>query len=153
MTRVDGEGPAAILAELCTALGKVLSDAPRPPTHVVVRSGGESIELTWDRPTGPVREPAPVLEDPPVPAAASGHLVRAPLVGTLYHAPEPGAPPFVEVGDLVRAGQQVAIIEAMKLMNPIEADRTGRVTAVLVGNGEGVGYDEPLFELDPEGEG
>ncbi|MFE2871145.1 acetyl-CoA carboxylase biotin carboxyl carrier protein [Embleya sp. NPDC059259] len=156
MTAVDDEGRAATLAVLRNALGRVLHDAPRPPTKIVVRSGGESIEVAWSAfpgpppiaaaaSAGPEVEPAPA----PQPAVPSGHLVRAPLVGTLYHAPEPGAAPFVEVGDRVRAGQQVAIIEAMKLMNPIEADRDGRVTAVLVDNGQGVEYDQPLFELEP----
>ncbi|MFE3205103.1 acetyl-CoA carboxylase biotin carboxyl carrier protein [Embleya sp. NPDC055664] len=157
MTGADHQGPAATLAALHAALDRVLHDASRPPTHVVVRSGGESIELTWSAavapPPAPEAVPPAPVEAQREPAASEGHLVRAPLVGTFYAAPEPGAPPFVAVGDLVEAGQQVAIIEAMKLMNPIEADRAGRVTAVLVKNGDGVGYDEPLFELDCDGQG
>ncbi|MFI6983764.1 acetyl-CoA carboxylase biotin carboxyl carrier protein [Embleya sp. NPDC050154] len=167
MTGTDGEGRAASLTALRSALGHVLNDAPRPPTRIVVRSGGESIEVAWSDPSG-APGPSPAASDSePVAVAAraaepdrpaetapagqsSGHLVRAPLVGTLYRAPEPGAAAFVEVGDVVRAGQQVAIIEAMKLMNPIEADRDGRVTAVLVENGQGVEYDQPLLELEPE---
>ncbi|MFF7245131.1 acetyl-CoA carboxylase biotin carboxyl carrier protein [Embleya sp. NPDC008237] len=162
MSGVDNRGRAATLAVLCTTLGQVLSEAPRPPTQIVLRSGGESIEVAWSHTpgqppipaatppgpeAGPEAGPAPT---PPPAAAPAGHLVRAPLVGTLYRAPEPGAAPFVEVGDMVRAGQQVAIIEAMKLMNPIEADRDGRVAAVLVDNGQGVEYDQPLLELDPD---
>ncbi|MGW1993965.1 acetyl-CoA carboxylase biotin carboxyl carrier protein [Embleya sp. NPDC001921] len=167
MTGTDGEGRTASLTALRGALGQVLSDAPRPPTRIVVRSGAESIEVAWSDPSGaPTPSPAPPDSEPVAVAARtadpdrpsdaapagepSGHLVRAPLVGTLYRAPEPGAAAFVEVGDVVRAGQQVAIIEAMKLMNPIEADRDGRVTAVLVDNGRGVEYDQPLFELEPD---
>lgn len=86
-------------------------------------------------------------------SAGRGHTVRAPLVGTFYRSPEPGAPPFAEVGDVVRVGQQLAVIEAMKLMNAIEADRDGRVTAVLIDNAQGVEFDQPLFELDPEYDG
>ncbi|MBM0277884.1 acetyl-CoA carboxylase biotin carboxyl carrier protein, partial [Micromonospora tarensis] len=66
-----------------------------------------------------------------------------------YRAPEPGAPPFVAVGDLVRPGQPIAIVEAMKLMNEVTAERAGRVVAVLVEDGQPVEYDQPLVELDP----
>ncbi|WP_146765387.1 acetyl-CoA carboxylase biotin carboxyl carrier protein, partial [Micromonospora saelicesensis] len=89
---------------------------------------------------------APAVLRPPVPGRAA---VRAPIVGTFYRAPEPGARPFVAVGDLVRPGQPVAIVEAMKLMNEVIADRTGRVAAVLVEDGQPVEYDQPLVELDP----
>lgn len=80
---------------------------------------------------------------------AAHHLVIAPMVGTFYHAREPGSPPFVEVGDLVEQGQDIGIVEAMKLMNPIQAERPGRVAAVLVENGQPVEYGEPLIALQP----
>ncbi|MBM0235164.1 biotin/lipoyl-binding protein, partial [Micromonospora sp. STR1_7] len=83
---------------------------------------------------------------PPVPGRAA---VRAPIVGTFYRSPEPGAAPFVAVGDLVRPGQPIAIVEAMKLMNEVTADRAGRVTAILVEDGQPVEYDQPLVELGP----
>ena len=76
--------------------------------------------------------------------------VRAPSVGVFYRAPEPGAPPFVGEGDTVRPGQQVAIVEAMKLMLPVEADRAGRVVEVLKRDGEPVEYGEVLFVLAPD---
>ena len=93
----------------------------------------------------PGAAPAALIR-PPVPGRA---VVRAPIVGTFYRAPEPGARPFVAVGDLVRPGQPVAIVEAMKLMNEVIADRAGRVAAILVEDGQPVEYDQPLVELDP----
>jgi acetyl-CoA carboxylase biotin carboxyl carrier protein len=75
------------------------------------------------------------------------------MVGVFYHAREPGAEPFVTVGSVVAAGQQVGIVEAMKLMIPVEASRGGRVTAILKANGEPVEYDEPLFAVQPEAAG
>ncbi|MFC6883301.1 MULTISPECIES: acetyl-CoA carboxylase biotin carboxyl carrier protein [Actinomadura] len=75
--------------------------------------------------------------------------VTAPLVGTLYRAPSPGARPFVEVGDDVEEGQQVAIVEAMKLMNPVTAERPGRVVEVLVDDAGTVEYGQPILRLAP----
>jgi acetyl-CoA carboxylase biotin carboxyl carrier protein len=77
-----------------------------------------------------------------------GHVVKSPMVGTFYRAPSPGAKPFVEVGDTVKAGQTVCIIEAMKLLNEIEADKDGVVKAILVENGQPVEYGEPLLVID-----
>ena len=81
--------------------------------------------------------------------AAEGetHLIKSPIVGTFYEAPSPDAAPFVSVGDRVSKGEVVCIIEAMKLMNEIEADRDGVVAELLVKNGQGVGYEEPLFRI------
>ncbi len=78
------------------------------------------------------------------------HAVRSPLVGTFYRAPAPGEDAYVEVGDRVRAGQVLCIVEAMKLMNEIPADVSGEVVEVLADNAEGVEYDQPLFYLRPE---
>ena len=85
----------------------------------------------------------------PVPAAVApqGHAVTSPMVGTFYRCPTPGAKPFVDVGDTVKKGQTICIIEAMKLMNEIEADADGVIKEVLVENGEPVEYGEPLFVL------
>jgi acetyl-CoA carboxylase biotin carboxyl carrier protein len=77
------------------------------------------------------------------------HLVRSPLVGTFYRAPAPGENPYVEVGDSVKAGEVLCIVEAMKLMNEIPADVSGEVVEVLAENAEGVEYDQPLFYLRP----
>ena len=89
--------------------------------------------------------PAPVA---PAPAAPEGHVVKAPMVGTFYRASAPGAQPFVEIGQKVALGETLCVIEAMKLMNEIEADRAGTVTAILVENGQPVEYGEPLFVIE-----
>jgi len=93
---------------------------------------------------------APSASAPP-PAAAEEelHTVKSPIVGTFYEAPGPGALPFVKPGDQVAAGQVLCIIEAMKLMNEIEADASGEVVKVLVSNGQPVEYGQPLFAIRP----
>ncbi len=78
------------------------------------------------------------------------HMVRSPLVGTFYRAPAPGEDAYVEVGDRVREGQTLCIVEAMKLMNEIPADVSGEVVEILAENSAGVEYDQPLFYLRPE---
>jgi acetyl-CoA carboxylase biotin carboxyl carrier protein len=98
--------------------------------------------------TGPQASPAPAQQAPP---AADEHVIKSPIVGTFYAGPSPDAGPFVRVGDFVEAGQTVCIIEAMKLMNEIEADISGEVARVLVENGQPVEYGEPLFALRPTG--
>ncbi len=80
-------------------------------------------------------------------AAAQGHAVKAPMVGTFYRSPNPGASPFVQVGQTVKEGDPLCIIEAMKLLNEIEADKSGVVKAILVENGEPVEYGQPLFVI------
>jgi acetyl-CoA carboxylase biotin carboxyl carrier protein len=81
------------------------------------------------------------------PTSLEGHLVKSPMVGTFYRAGSPGAKPFVEVGDTVKAGQAICIIEAMKLMNEIEADKDGVIKAIMVENGQPVEYGEPLMMI------
>ncbi len=100
-------------------------------------------------------EPAPPPAPAPAPAAAQeqeepalrGHLVRSPMVGTFYRSPSPSSPMFVEEGSQVKAGDVLCIIEAMKMMNQIESDRSGTVEAILVENGQPVEYDQPLFSI------
>ncbi|HZP11140.1 MAG TPA: acetyl-CoA carboxylase biotin carboxyl carrier protein [Nevskiaceae bacterium] len=84
----------------------------------------------------------------PAAAAAKKHFVRAPMVGTFYRSPSPGAKPFVEVGQTVKQGQTLCIIEAMKMLNQIEADRNGVVAEILVENGQPVEFDQPLFAIE-----
>ena len=81
------------------------------------------------------------------PAAPEGHVVKAPMVGTFYRSPSPDAKAFVEVGQAIKEGDTICIIEAMKLMNEIEADASGTVKAILVENGQPVEYGQPLFIL------
>lgn len=77
----------------------------------------------------------------------SGHLLRSPMVGTFYRAPSPGAAPFVEVGQAVMAGDVICIVEAMKMMNHIEADKSGTIGAVLCEDGDAVEFDQPLVSI------
>jgi acetyl-CoA carboxylase biotin carboxyl carrier protein len=89
--------------------------------------------------------PAAAPAAPAAPAQPAGHEVKSPMVGTFYRASSPEAKSFVEVGDSVKAGQTLCIIEAMKLLNEIESDATGVVKAILVENGQPVEFGEPLF--------
>jgi len=95
--------------------------------------------------------PAAPVSSPAEPAAAApepeGHLVKSPMVGTFYRAASPGAKPFVEVGDTVQAGDTLCIIEAMKLMNEIESDKSGVVKQILVENGQPVEFGQPLVVI------
>jgi acetyl-CoA carboxylase biotin carboxyl carrier protein len=93
----------------------------------------------------PAATTAAATAEESAPAEPEGHVVRSPMVGTFYRAPSPGAKPFVEVGQSVSAGDTLCIIEAMKLLNEIEADQGGVIKAVLVENGQPVEYGEPLF--------
>jgi acetyl-CoA carboxylase biotin carboxyl carrier protein len=103
-------------------------------------------------PTAAPAPAAPAGAAPPAPAEVppkvEGHVLKSPMVGTFYRAPSPGAKPFVEVGDTVKAGQTVCIIEAMKLLNEIEADKDGVVKAILAENGQPVEYGEPLLAIE-----
>nr|AAG30192.1 biotin carboxylase carrier protein [Streptomyces sp. R1128] len=141
----------------------MLEALPERPTRLNVRADGVGIEVSWEAPQAPA-VPQPVVSAVPVatvpavaapppvpapPAEPTAHQVCAPSVGVFYHATEPGAAPFVRVGDVVRPGQQIGIVEAMKLMLPVEADRPGRVSAILRANGDQVEYGEPLVALVP----
>jgi len=89
---------------------------------------------------------APVAA-PAVPAAEEGHIVKSPMVGTFYRSPSPGSRQFVDVGQNVNAGDTLCIIEAMKLLNEIDADHTGVIKAILVENGQPVEFGQPLFVI------
>jgi acetyl-CoA carboxylase biotin carboxyl carrier protein len=96
-------------------------------------------------------QPAPVAAAPAAAPAASeeltGHVVRSPMVGTFYGSPAPGSAVFVEPGKAVKVGDVLCILEAMKMMNQIEADKAGTIGAVLVEDGEPIEYDQPLFTI------
>ena len=97
----------------------------------------------------PAAAPAPAVQAAAAaPAARDEKLVTAPMVGTFYASPAPGAKSFVEVGEEVRVGQVLCIIEAMKMMNQIESERAGKVVAVLAKNGEPVEFGQPLFAIE-----
>ena len=93
---------------------------------------------------------APAAAAPAAPAArhANEHVVAAPMVGTFYAAATPGAKPFVEIGSEVKEGQVLCIIEAMKMMNQIESDKAGKVTAIMATNGDPVEFGQPLFVIE-----
>jgi|TARA_R100000482_G_C5118365_1_gene144298 acetyl-CoA carboxylase biotin carboxyl carrier protein len=99
----------------------------------------------------PAPAPQPVASE--APAAASSNLVeiKSPMIGTFYLTPNPDAPAFVNVGDTIKAGQTVCIIEAMKLFNEIESEISGKIVKILVSNATPVEYDQPLFLVDPAG--
>jgi acetyl-CoA carboxylase biotin carboxyl carrier protein len=88
---------------------------------------------------------APVADNPAAAPVIEGHVVKSPMVGTFYRAPSPDAKAFVDIGSSVSAGDTLCIIEAMKLLNEIEADHSGVIKAILVENGQPVEYGEPLF--------
>ena len=130
--------------------------------EIEIKEGEESVRISR-MPTGgamthmPMYAPHPAAIPAPAPVAAvpaaaapksADHIVPAPMVGTYYSAPAPGAKPFVQIGDEVKVGQVVCIIEAMKMMNPIEIERAGRVTSVLVQNGDPVEFGQPLFVIE-----
>jgi acetyl-CoA carboxylase biotin carboxyl carrier protein len=96
----------------------------------------------------PAAAPAPVDAAPAAPAIPAGHSVISPMVGTFYRASSPGAPSFVEVGTKVNVGDTLCIIEAMKMLNQIEADKAGVIVAILVDNAEPVEYGQALFVIE-----
>jgi acetyl-CoA carboxylase biotin carboxyl carrier protein len=112
---------------------------------------GAAAPIMMAAPAAPVAAPAPVAT--PVAAAApeatlpEGHVVKSPMVGSFYRSSAPGAKPFVDVGQTVNKGDTLCIIEAMKLLNEIEADEGGVIKAILVENGQAVEYGEPLFVI------
>lgn len=154
------EGTSADLAEVQKHAVELLGQLDRPPRNLRIRAGDVAVDITWFEGAGPPDPPAPArvaatavpaapaAEVPASSANGTGEYLRSPGVGVFYHAREPGAEPFVAVGSKVQPGQQIGIIEAMKLMIPIEADRAGRITGVLKANGASVEYDEPLFALE-----
>ena len=91
---------------------------------------------------------AAAVAELPAPAAVTGHQVKSPMVGTFYRSASPGAKPFVEVGAQVKEGDTLCIIEAMKILNEIEADKSGTVTRILADNGQAVEYGQPLFVIE-----
>jgi acetyl-CoA carboxylase biotin carboxyl carrier protein len=114
--------------------------------QVILAQAPPNAPQTAPQPGSGAAQPAPAAA-----AAPDEHIIKSPIVGTFYAGPSPDAGPFVRVGDFVEAGQTVCIIEAMKLMNEIEADIGGEVARVLVENGQPVEYGEPLFALRPTG--
>lgn len=121
----------------------------------IVKGGPPAVQVA--APALPAAAAAPALQSaaapapaaaPATPAAPSGHIVKSPMVGTFYRASAPGAKSFVEVGQAVKEGDTICIIEAMKILNEIEADKSGTVTQILCENGQAVEYGQPLFVIE-----
>jgi len=120
----------------------------------IVKGGGSAAQL----PAGVPLQGVPVTTALPTVAATEaaaqpatelpGHVVKSPMVGTFYRSPSPGAKPFVEIGGQVKEGETLCIIEAMKILNEIEADKSGTVTRILGENGQAVEYGQPLFVIE-----
>jgi acetyl-CoA carboxylase biotin carboxyl carrier protein len=146
------EMPAELEAVTGTVV-KLLRASPEQPARLRVSLDGASVEMEWRIPEGARMPGAALSQAPAVPPPAEPDddadtdrfYVCAPMVGTFYHAPEPGADPFVSVGDLIGAGQQVGVVEAMKLFNAIDADRPGRVAEILVPDATAVEYGQRLI--------
>ncbi|MBL6904422.1 MAG: acetyl-CoA carboxylase biotin carboxyl carrier protein [Gammaproteobacteria bacterium] len=126
--------------------------------EIEIKEGEESVRISRGSTSAPApiayQAPAPVpapaaapAAAAPAPAAESGHAIKSPMVGTFYRSPSPSSPVFVEVGKHVKAGDVVCIVEAMKMMNQIEADHAGVVEAILVEDGEPVEFDQPLIRI------
>ena len=90
---------------------------------------------------------APIAVEAPPPPVSTEHVVKSPMVGTFYRSASPGAKPFVEIGDSIKVGETVCIVEAMKILNEIEADKSGTVAKILCVNGQAVEYGQPMFEI------
>ena len=155
--KTDSNGsPMQVDVKLVRELAKMLDDTNL--TEIEVEDGDRKIRVarkpaaqgaTYAAPAAaPVAAPAPAAVAPAAEAAPAGNAagtVKSPMVGTAYLTPEPDAPNFVKVGDEVKAGQTLLIVEAMKVMNPITAPAAGTVKAVLVSSGQPVEFDQPLI--------
>ena len=150
---------SALVRELAELLGET------GLTEIEVEDGNRKIRVARTISGGPVmaapaHAPAPLAAAPAAvaapavdtsaaaPAAESANAVKSPMVGTVYLSPEPGASPFVKVGDTVKKGDSLLIVEAMKVMNPIVATRSGTVSAILVEDAQPVEFDQPLVIVD-----
>lgn len=130
--------------------------------EIEIKEGEESVRISRHAAAAPVvMQPVPAPRqdnatvisvtqetEAPAPKVPTGHVVKSPMVGTFYRAPSPGAKPFTEVGQRVEVGDTLCIIEAMKMLNQIEADKAGVVAAILVENGQPVEYGQPLFIIE-----
>jgi len=134
------------LAELEIKEGEEVVRLSRVPKGTVNVAAAPVMAPVMQAPA-PVAAPAPAAEAAPASALPAGHVVKAPMVGTFYASATPGAAAFVKVGQQVKAGETLGIIEAMKMFNQIEADVAGTVQAILVDNGQPVEFDQPMFVI------
>jgi acetyl-CoA carboxylase biotin carboxyl carrier protein len=120
----------------------------------IVKGGGAQVQyaaapaLTVAAPALPATSAQPAAAAPAAAEVPAGHTVKSPMVGTFYRSSSPGAKPFVEVGSQVKEGETICIIEAMKILNEIETDKSGTITKILCENGQAVEYGQPLFVIE-----
>lgn len=127
----EAEGKVRIVKGGVPVVQQMLAPAPAAQTVAV--------------PSAPAQAAQPAA---PAVSAPAGHSVKSPMVGTFYRASSPGAKPFVEMGSTVKEGDTICIIEAMKILNEIEADKSGTITQILCENGQAVEYGQPLFVIE-----
>lgn len=130
--------------EITEAEGKVRIVKSAPVTQAAVAMPAPVAAVVAPVPAATPAAAAVAAE----PAAPKGHVIKSPMVGTFYRASSPGAKPFVELGQTIKEGEAVCIVEAMKILNEIEADKSGVVTQILVENGQAVEYGQPLFVVE-----
>lgn len=145
---------ASALAEIEVTEGEArvrlskFSQAASIPASVAVPAPSYTAQtVAAAAPSSIAHPPAPAPIGPDADGLPAGHVVRSPMVGTFYASPQPGAPPFVKVGSMVKAGDTIGIIEAMKLFNQIETEVAGQVVKVLVEPGQPVEFDQPLMVI------
>jgi acetyl-CoA carboxylase biotin carboxyl carrier protein len=137
------------IAEIEIKEGEEALRISRMPTGTAVTQLPALASLPLPVPLAPTpAAAAPRAAEAPAKAKANEHVVTAPMVGTFYGAPSPGAKPFIEIGDEIKVGQVLCIIEAMKMMNQIESDKAGRVTSIMARNGDPVEFGQPLFVVE-----
>jgi acetyl-CoA carboxylase biotin carboxyl carrier protein len=151
-------GPATLDA-VCRSVSELAKAAPKPPRRIRLQHGQTTVEVEWPDPEPATIVPA-IVPVTATPAAAPEppsdrerqdglRYVHAPMVGTFYHSPEPGAPPFVSVGDVVRRGQPIGILEVMKMMSPVKADSDGQIVEIIAPDAQSVEYQERLIAIAP----
>jgi acetyl-CoA carboxylase biotin carboxyl carrier protein len=122
---------------------RIVKSAPAPVAMVTQMAAPAPVAVASPVAAAPAPAPVPVVE-----VAPTGHTVKSPMVGTFYRSSSPGAKSFAEVGQQVKEGETICIIEAMKILNEIEADKAGTITKILAENGQAVEYGAPLFIIE-----
>lgn len=134
----EAEGKVRIVKSApATAVAQVMAVAPAVPALAPAQPATDAAAALAAAPAAPA-----------TPAEPSGHIVKSPMVGTFYRASSPGAKAFAEVGQSIKEGETICIVEAMKILNEIECDKSGTITQILVENGQAVEYGQPLFVIE-----
>ncbi len=139
ITEADGK-VRIVKADPAAAAAQFVAAPALPAAAVAPVAGGSQVT--------PAISPAPATTPAETPAQPAGHVVKSPMVGTFYRSSSPGGKPFVDAGSTIKEGEPICIIEAMKIMNEIEADKAGKVTQILCENGQAVEFGQPLFVIE-----